>query len=86
MARISAKVPRLNGKLLAPTLSTNSQALKYRIRCATKKDIIRIDECNRLNLPEHYNHQFYENHLIRWPELSLIAETDQQEMVGVQAH
>eukprot|EP01031_Cornospumella_fuschlensis_P045884 gene45884-56156_t len=63
-------------------LSSSSQNIKYHIRYANKKDITQIDECNRMNLPEHYNYQFYENHLIKWPDLSLVAETDQREMVG----
>eukprot|EP01039_Chlorochromonas_danica_P004998 gene4998-5489_t len=56
--------------------------LHYRIRPATKNDIPRIDQCNRANLPENYSHLFYSSHLDRFADLSLVAETDQAELIG----
>jgi ribosomal protein S18 acetylase RimI-like enzyme len=55
--------------------STKGPTLPYLIRRAKKEDIYSINQCNRDNLPENYSHFFYNNHLEKWPELSLIAET-----------
>lgn len=55
--------------------------IKYRIRPATPDDIPKIHQCNLINLPEHYNSVFYLHHLTRWPELSLIAETEESDLV-----
>lgn len=66
-------------------LLMNSDAvrkMRYSIRLARRADISEIDRCNRRNLPENYNELFYDDHLKRWPDLSLIAESEDNEMMG----
>ncbi|KAJ1434462.1 hypothetical protein B484DRAFT_393992, partial [Ochromonadaceae sp. CCMP2298] len=52
------------------------------IRSATPEDIALLDGCNRANLPENYGRFFYEEHLRKWPDLSLIAISETDEMMG----
>lgn len=58
--------------------SKTKPTVPFLIRRAKKEDIFSIDQCNRNNLPENYSHFFYNNHLEKWPELSLIAETQRE--------
>jgi peptide alpha-N-acetyltransferase len=44
------------------------------LRLARRADIPSIQRCNVATLPENYNTQFYDSHLIQWPELALVAE------------
>eukprot|EP01040_Poterioochromonas_malhamensis_P003952 gene3952-4228_t len=62
--------------------ATNPNPFTYSIRPASPDDIYKINQCNLDNLKENYSHQFYTNHLQRFPDLSFIAETDRFEMVG----
>ena len=59
----------------------NTNPFTYSIRPASPDDIYKINQCNLDNLKENYSHQFYTNHLQRFPDLSFIAETDRFEMV-----
>eukprot|EP01036_Dinobryon_divergens_P027385 gene27385-36153_t len=52
------------------------------IRLAKTDDIPNISKCNIENLPENYSNSFYIDHLSKWPELSIIAETSKKELVG----
>mmetsp|Transcript_1713 Transcript_1713/g.2740 ORF Transcript_1713/g.2740 Transcript_1713/m.2740 type:complete len:230 (+) Transcript_1713:28-717(+) len=52
------------------------------IRLANKEDIRSISKCNIENLPENYSDWFYTDHLSKWPELSIIAEDTENELVG----
>jgi len=54
----------------------------YTIRFVELKDIDQVDECNRNNLPENYNDIFYQNQITKWPDLSIIAENDHNEVMG----
>ena len=75
--------------LIATSTNTPSRLLRhaspssmFTIRQAKKEDIPSMNKCNLDNLPENYSHYFYINHLERWPELSLIAESSKKEMIG----
>ncbi len=61
--------------------ATSTNPFTYSIRPASPDDIYKINQCNLDNLKENYSHQFYTNHLQRFPDLSFIAETDRFEMV-----
>lgn len=56
--------------------------IPFTIRRANKCDIPGINQINLENLPENYSHYFYINHLEKWPELSIVAETNGNEMIG----
>jgi len=51
-------------------------------RLATAKDIPSIRLCNLQSLPENYSDSWYENHLRKFPGLSLIAENEHQKLIG----
>jgi ribosomal protein S18 acetylase RimI-like enzyme len=59
-------------------LFISENGLKYRVREANKQDITSLNACNRQNLPENYNDEFYENQLTRWSSISLIAENEKE--------
>ena len=43
------------------------------IRKATHSDLISMQECNLLCLPENYQMKYYFYHLLTWPQLSYVA-------------
>lgn len=51
-------------------------------RLATKSDISSISFCNIQTLPENYSDSYFENHIARWPNLSLLAENENKKLVG----
>lgn len=66
------------------SLSHSSLAIRkfgFTIRFAKQTDVEFLDACNRATLPENYQPDFYQQHISRWPELSLIALTEDNEMV-----
>lgn len=65
------------------SFSSNSNSVKFHIRPASVDDIFKINQCNLENLKENYSYQFYHSQISRFPDLSLIAETDRYEMVIV---
>lgn len=52
------------------------------IRLATKNDISAISFCNIQTLPENYSDAYFENHIRRWPHLSILAENDSKKLIG----
>ncbi|CAO3582258.1 unnamed protein product [Absidia cylindrospora] len=46
------------------------------IRQATVDDLIAIQNCNLLDLPENYQMKYYLYHALSWPQLSFVAEDD----------
>ena len=70
--------------LVQPTNNINAakQPNIYNIRLATVEDIPHIDKCNVANLPENYDYMFFKNHIMKWPELSLVAVDNNEELVG----
>ena len=69
--------------LVQPTNTINAakQPNIYNIRLATVEDIPHIDKCNVDNLPENYDYMFFKNHIMKWPELSLVAIDDNEQLV-----
>lgn len=72
-----ATAPPVKGVLTAA--STESRCT---IRLATKSDIAAISFCNIQTLPENYSDSYFENHITRWPNLSILAENDSKKLVG----
>ena len=79
------------GKLLLACLSTmpvDAERMpvpweRLGIRLATLADIPRIRQCNLDNLPENYPDTFFQRHIYTWPDLSIIAEDiDNDVLVG----
>jgi len=52
------------------------------IRCATTEDLINMQHCNLLCLPENYQMKYYMYHGLSWPQLSYVAEDDKGKIVG----
>ncbi|OQV21331.1 N-alpha-acetyltransferase daf-31 [Hypsibius exemplaris] len=52
------------------------------IRCAQVADLMNMQHCNLLCLPENYQLKYYMYHGLSWPQLSYIAEDDKKRIVG----
>ncbi|KAI7898108.1 acyl-CoA N-acyltransferase [Cokeromyces recurvatus] len=52
------------------------------IRPATVEDLIYIQNCNLLDLPENYQMKYYLYHALSWPQLSFVAEDENGKIVG----
>merc|ERR1712001_329038 len=52
------------------------------IRCATTNDLMNMQHCNLLCLPENYQMKYYMYHGLSWPQLSFVAEDHRGEIVG----
>ncbi|KAF7724114.1 N-alpha-acetyltransferase 10 [Apophysomyces ossiformis] len=52
------------------------------IRQATVEDLIAVQNCNLLDLPENYQMKYYLYHALSWPQLSYVAEDDNGKIVG----
>ncbi|KAI8335320.1 acyl-CoA N-acyltransferase [Chlamydoabsidia padenii] len=52
------------------------------IRQAVVDDLIAIQNCNQLDLPENYHMKYYLYHALSWPQLSFVAEDDNGKIVG----
>ena len=52
------------------------------IRQATPADMINLQQCNIINLPENYNYMYYVYHVMSWPHLLFLAEDDNGKVVG----
>merc|ERR1711988_746915 len=55
---------------------------KMNIRCATTNDLMNMQHCNLLCLPENYQMKYYMYHGLSWPQLSFVAEDHRGEIVG----
>lgn len=55
--------------------------LQYRVRLAKPEDIPAINQCNLESLPENYSDQFYKSILARYPRLSFVAESAENQLV-----
>jgi ribosomal protein S18 acetylase RimI-like enzyme len=65
------------------SLAFNTKShIPYRIRDVTLDDINKINACNLINLQEHYTFPFYQAQISQFPQLSLIAETENSETVS----
>ncbi|CAM9729742.1 unnamed protein product [Chrysoparadoxa australica] len=64
-------------RLLLLCILRSAAAMKHAsvsVRLARKGDIPSITKCNLESLPENYTPQFYDMHLMNWPQLALVAE------------
>eukprot|EP01134_Creolimax_fragrantissima_P002286 CFRG2286T1 len=52
------------------------------IRRATCEDLMAMQYCNLICLPENYQMKYYLYHGLSWPQLSYVAETDDKKIVG----
>ncbi len=52
------------------------------IRCARPEDLMNMQHCNLLCLPENYQMKYYFYHGLSWPQLSYVAEDDKGRIVG----
>lgn len=51
------------------------------IRRATADDLLQIQYCNLMCLPENYNLKYYYYHILSWPQLIHVAD-DNGKIVG----
>lgn len=52
------------------------------IRPATVDDLLSMQNCNLMNLPENYQFKYYIYHAMCWPQLSHVAEDHSGRIVG----
>lgn len=52
------------------------------VRNATPADLMNMQHCNLLCLPENYQMKYYFYHGLTWPQLSFVAEDDKGKVVG----
>jgi len=52
------------------------------IRCARTEDLMNMQHCNLLCLPENYQMKYYMYHGLSWPQLSYVAEDEKGKIVG----
>lgn len=52
------------------------------IRCSTPDDLMNMQHCNLLCLPENYQMKYYLYHGLSWPQLSYVAEDSKKKIVG----
>jgi len=52
------------------------------IRNARPEDLMNMQHCNLLCLPENYQMKYYFYHGLSWPQLSYVAEDDKGKIVG----
>ncbi|XP_068758438.1 N-alpha-acetyltransferase daf-31-like [Montipora capricornis] len=52
------------------------------VRCATPEDLMNMQHCNLLCLPENYQMKYYFYHGLSWPQLSYVAEDEKGKIVG----
>lgn len=52
------------------------------IRNARPEDLLNMQHCNLLCLPENYQMKYYLYHCLSWPQLSYVAEDDDGKIVG----
>ncbi|KAI8826570.1 N-terminal acetyltransferase ARD1 [Fimicolochytrium jonesii] len=52
------------------------------IRPATVDDLLSMQNCNLMNLPENYQMKYYIYHALSWPQLSYVATDPKGRIVG----
>ncbi|RKO97912.1 hypothetical protein CXG81DRAFT_13644 [Caulochytrium protostelioides] len=52
------------------------------IRQATAHDLVAMQNCNLMNLPENYQMKYYYYHAMTWPQLTYVAVAPSGEVVG----
>eukprot|EP00058_Branchiostoma_floridae_P009262 XP_002594750.1 hypothetical protein BRAFLDRAFT_265891 [Branchiostoma floridae] len=56
--------------------------MSINIRCAKPEDLMNMQHCNLLCLPENYQMKYYFYHGLSWPQLSYVAEDEKRKIVG----
>merc|ERR1719376_838974 len=54
----------------------NKQTDTMNIRCTEPEDLMNMQHCNLLCLPENYQMKYYLYHGLSWPQLSYVAEEE----------
>ncbi|XP_035678039.1 N-alpha-acetyltransferase 10-like [Branchiostoma floridae] len=49
--------------------------MSINIRCAKPEDLMNMQHCNLLCLPENYQMKYYFYHGLSWPQLSYVQRT-----------
>jgi len=53
------------------------------VHCALQpEDLLNMQHCNLLCLPENYQMKYYFYHALSWPQLSYVAEDEKGRIVG----
>ena len=52
------------------------------VRLAKPDDLMNMQHCNLLCLPENYQMKYYFYHGLSWPQLSYVAEDEKGKIVG----
>ena len=52
------------------------------IRLARVEDMLAMQQCNLLNLPENYSFMYYLYHVLSWPHILHVAESEEGKIVG----
>lgn len=52
------------------------------IRRATLNDLLQMQQCNLMCLPENYQMKYYFYHILSWPQLLYVAEDYDGKIVG----
>jgi len=52
------------------------------IRPAEFDDLLGMQACNLVNLPENYQMKYYMYHILSWPQLLFVAEAENKKIVG----
>uniref|UniRef100_A0A146LP52 N-terminal amino-acid N(alpha)-acetyltransferase NatA n=2 Tax=Lygus hesperus TaxID=30085 RepID=A0A146LP52_LYGHE len=60
----------------------SNDSAKMNIRCARPSDLMNMQHCNLLCLPENYQMKYYFYHGLSWPQLSYVAEDENGQIVG----
>ena len=62
--------------------SQTSDSVMVCVRQATLEDVISMQRCNLLCLPENYQLKYYLYHILSWPQLLYVAEDYDGSIVG----
>lgn len=55
---------------------------KISVRSAKSSDILAMNHCNRVSLPENYSADFYSGFILNWPDLTFVAENAEGSLVA----
>merc|ERR1712154_493393 len=61
---------------------SSGRSYKMNIRNAKPDDLMNMQHCNLLCLPENYQMKYYFYHGLSWPQLSYVAEDEKGKIVG----
>ncbi len=73
--------PSRNYLSIAPVVPQLVQSVSQSIYLQAE-DLLNMQNCNLLCLPENYQMKYYFYHCLSWPQLSYVAEDDNGLIVG----